>query len=91
MNEKEKNDEETDDAAAAGKMLESDEVISKEDMEIRKLIEERRTTPKEEKQRLKEVSKQIEKCIRNKKLKRQGRDSTNTRRLQRDKENIPRN
>ena len=39
-------------------MLESNEVISKEDMEIRRLIEERRTTPKEEKQRLLEASKQ---------------------------------
>ena len=36
-------------------------------MKIRRLIEERRTTPKEEKQRLKEVSKQIKKCIRDKK------------------------
>ena len=61
INEKETNDEETDDAAAAEKVLESDEVISKEDMEIRRLIEERRTTPKEEKERLKEVSKQFEK------------------------------
>ena len=40
MNEKQKkNDEETDDAEAK-KMLESNEVISKEDMEIRRLIEE---------------------------------------------------
>ena len=37
MNEKEKNDEEADEAAAAKKMLESNEVISKEDMEIRRL------------------------------------------------------
>ena len=36
-------------------------------MEIRRLIEERRTTPREEKQRLKEVSKQLRKCIRDKK------------------------
>ena len=34
---------------------------SKEDVEIRRLIEVRRTTPKEEKQRLKGVSKQIRK------------------------------
>ena len=42
-------------------------------MEIRRLIEERRNnTPKEEKQRLKEVSKHINKCIRDKKrMKRQ--------------------
>ena len=36
-------------------------------MEIRRLIKERRTTPKEEKQRSKDVSKQIRKCIRDKK------------------------
>ena len=35
INEKETNDEETDDAAAAEKVLESDEVISKEDIEQR--------------------------------------------------------
>ena len=40
---------------------------TKEDVEIRRLIEERRTTPKEERERLKEVSKQIKKCIRDKK------------------------
>ena len=79
MNEKEKGDEETDDAAAVKKMLESNEVISKEDVEIRRLIEERRTTPKEEKQRLKEVSKQIEKMHQGqKKNEKTGRDSTNT-------------
>ena len=50
---------ETNEAAAAAKTtLESNEEISKEDVEIRRLIEERRTTPNEEKQRLKEVSKQ---------------------------------
>ena len=54
MNEKEKNDEEADEAAAAKET----EEISKEDVEIRRLVEERRNTPKEEKQRLKEVSKQ---------------------------------
>ena len=42
-------------------MLESNEAISKEDVEIRRRIEERRTTPEEEKQRLKEVSNQIKK------------------------------
>ena len=36
-----------------------DEVISKEDMEIGRLIEERKTTLIEETQRLKEVRKQI--------------------------------
>ena len=39
------------------------------DAEILRLIEERRNTPKEEKQRLKEVSKCITKCIRDKKRK----------------------
>ena len=49
MNENEKDDEEADEAAAAKET----EEISKEDVEIRRLIEERRNTPKEEKQRLK--------------------------------------
>ena len=40
------------------KRHESNEEISKEDLEIRRLIEAKRTTPKEEKQRLKDVSKQ---------------------------------
>ena len=53
MNEKEKNDEEADEAAAAKETHESNEEISKEHVEIRRLIEERRTTPKEENQRLK--------------------------------------
>ena len=53
MNEKEKDDEEAGETAAAKET----EEISKEDVEIRRLIEERRSTPKEEKQRLKEVSK----------------------------------
>ena len=41
--------------------------FKQEYVEIRRLIEERRTTPKEEKQRSKDVSKQIRKCIRDKK------------------------
>ena len=53
MNEKEKDDEEAGETAAAKEI----EEISKEDVEIRRLMEERRSTPKEEKQRLKEVSK----------------------------------
>ena len=53
-------------------MLESNEVISKGDAEIRRLVEERRTTPIEEEQRLKEVSKQ--KCIRTKKSKKKKRE-----------------
>ena len=68
MNEKEKDDEEAGKTAAAKET----EEISKEDIEIRRLIEDRRSTPKEEKQRLKEVSKCIKKCIRDKKrMKRQ--------------------
>ena len=43
------------------------EVISKEGTEIRRLIEEGRTTPKEEKQQLKEESKQVKNCITDKK------------------------
>ena len=53
MNEKDKNDEESGETAAA---KETDE-ISKEEVEIRRLIEERRNAPEKEKQRLKEVSK----------------------------------
>ena len=41
------------------KILEISDEVSKEDVEIRRLIEERRNTPKDEKQRLKNVSKQI--------------------------------
>ena len=66
MNEKEKDEEEARETAAAKET----EEISNEDVEIRRLIEERRNTPKEENQRLKEVSK----CIKNapdKKMKRQ--------------------
>ena len=53
MNEKEKDDEEAGETAAAKET----EAISKEDVEIRRLIEERRNTHQEEKQRLEEVSK----------------------------------
>ena len=50
---------------------ESEEFLDK-DAEILRLIEERRSTPKEEKQRLKDLSKRIKKCIREKKrMKRQ--------------------
>ena len=62
---------ETDEAAAAKKTLESNEEISKGDVEIRPLIEERRTTPKEEKQRLEEVSKQRNSIRDKKRAKRQ--------------------
>ena len=39
------------------------EEISRKDAEIRRLIEERRSTPKEEKQRLKELRKCIKKNV----------------------------
>ena len=51
-------------ASAEAKVSED---LSIQDAEILRLIEERRSTPKEEKQRLKEVSKCINNCIRDKK------------------------
>ena len=42
------------------------EDFQNEDAEILRLIDERRSTPKEEKQRLKDLSKRIKKCIRKK-------------------------
>ena len=54
--------QETTSAAAKKK----DECVDK-DVEILRLIEERRRMPKEERQRLKELSKKIKKCIREKK------------------------
>ena len=44
-----------------------DDEISRKDAEIRRLIELRRSTPKEEKQRMKKLSKSIKKCIRDRK------------------------
>ena len=71
------------------KRLRTEEI--KEDVEIRRLIEERRNTPKEEKQQLKEVSTCINKCIRDKKKNEKATGHpTNTRRLQTCKEH-PRN
>ena len=67
MNEKEKDDEEAGETAAAKET----EEVSKEDVEIRRLIEERRSTPKEEKRRLKEVKQVHKQCIRDKRMKRQ--------------------
>ena len=55
MNEKEKDDEEADETVAVKEI----EEISKEDVEIRRPIEEGRNTTKQEKQRLKEVRKRI--------------------------------
>ena len=54
-------------AAAAKKILEDNDEVSNEDVETRRLIEERRNTTRGEKQHLKEVSKQIRKCNRDKK------------------------
>ena len=51
--------EETHKAASAKHTIESNDAISKEDVEIRRLIEERRCTSKGEKQRLKDLRKQI--------------------------------
>ena len=61
-----KKDGEDGEEAAETAAAETEE-ISRKDAEIRRLIEERRCTPKEEKQRLKEVSKCIKKSIRDKK------------------------
>ena len=69
MNEGKKDGEDSEDGeeeSETGAAKETEE-ISRIDAEIRRLIEERRCTPKEEKQRLKEVSKCIKKCIRDKK------------------------
>ena len=76
--------EEADEAAAAAaakkKTLESNDAISKEDVDIRRLIEERRSTSKGEKQRLKDLSKKMHQGQEKSKMTRG--DSTNTRRLQ---------
>ena len=61
MNEGRKDGEDSEDGEEEGETAaakETDE-ISRKDAEIRRLIEERRSTPKEEKQRVKEVSKCI--------------------------------
>ena len=50
-----------------GKIFEVNDEVSKEDVEIRMIIEERWNTSKGEKQRLKDLSKQIRTCIRDKK------------------------
>ena len=66
MNEGRQDGEDSEEEGEAAAAKETEE-ISRKDPEIRRLIEERRCTPKEEKQRLKEVSKCIKKCIRDKK------------------------
>ena len=55
------NEHESENGAAAGKMLEVYDEVSKEDVEVGRLIEERRDTSKGEKRRLKDLSKQIRK------------------------------
>ena len=71
MIEKEKDDED------AGETEETEE-ISKEDVEIRRLIEERRSTPKEEKLRLKKVSKCRKMCQRQERNEKTARHPKNT-------------
>ena len=66
-----KNDNKEAQVTTSAAAKESEEFLDK-DAEILRLIEERRSTPKEEKQRLKDLSKSIKKCIREKKrMKRQ--------------------
>ena len=61
-------------------MKEQQEVEAKKtessDDEIKRLIKERRTIAREDKQQLKEVSKRIKKCIRNKTRAKKARDDT---------------
>ena len=61
-------------------MKEQQEVEAKKtesgDDEIKRLIKERRTIAREDKQQLKEVSKRIKKCIRNKTRAKKERDDT---------------
>ena len=66
MNEVKKVDEDGEEEGGTAAARENDE-ISRKDAEIRRLIELRRSTPKEEKQGVKELSKSIKKCIREKK------------------------
>ena len=65
MNEVKKDDEDSEDGEEEGGTAAAKETeeISRKDAEIRRLIELRRSTPKEEKQRMKELSKSIKKCI----------------------------
>ena len=69
MNEVKKDGEDNGDGEEEGETAAAKETeeISRKDAEIRRLIEERRSTPKEEKQRLKELRKCIKKCTRDKK------------------------
>ena len=65
-----KNDNKESQVTTSAAAKESEEFLDK-DAEILRLIEERRSTPKEEKQRLKDLSKSIKKCTREKRMKRQ--------------------
>ena len=69
MNEGEKDGEDSEDGEEEGETAAAKETeeISRKDAEIRRFMEERRCTPQEEKQRLKEVNKCIKKCFRDKK------------------------
>ena len=86
MNEVKKDDEDSEDGEeedGTAAVRENDE-ISRKDVEIRRLIELRRSTLKEEKQRVKELSKSTKKCIRDKeKSEKTTRNPKNSRRLQR--------
>ena len=62
-------------AAAAKKIPEDNDEASNKNVKIRRLIEERRNTPKGEKQHLKEVSKQTRTCIRDKKRSRRQKNN----------------
>ena len=61
MNEVKKDDEDSEDGEEEGgtEAARETEVISRKDAEIRRLIELRRSTPKEKKQRMKELSESI--------------------------------
>ena len=61
-----KNDNKEAQVTTSAAAKESEDFLDK-DAEILRLIEERRSTPIEEKQRLKDLSKRINKCIREKK------------------------
>ena len=61
-----KNDNKEAHVTTSAAAKENEEFLNK-DAEILRLIEERRSTPKEEKQRLKDLSKRIKNCIRKKK------------------------
>ena len=74
--------EETDEAAAAEKTLESNEEISKEDVENLATYQGEKKHTQRGETTIEKVSKQIVSGTR--KERKDGRDSTNTRRLQRD-------